>query len=234
MALLKTGYISHIEELRGKIVSIIISVVVLTIICFVFITPIINFLKFPLNGVKVQLNYFTPYEKFVTYMKIAFFAALFITVPFALFQLGRFVYPALKKNEKKYFFLFIFLIPLMFAVGVIFAYFALIPAAFRFFINFAAGDNVRPMWGIGEYFNLILSMFFISGAIFQVPLFLLFLIKIGVVKIETLVKLRKYVIVLIAILAGIFTPPDMVSMILMSVSLYLLFELSIIIGRIIK
>src|SRR5208283_483781 len=105
MALLKAGYLCHIEEFRGKIVSIIISVAALTIICFVFIAPVINFLEFPLSGVKVQLNYFTPYEKFVTYMKIAFFAALFITVPFALFQLGRFVYPALKKNEKKYFFL---------------------------------------------------------------------------------------------------------------------------------
>jgi len=234
MALLKAGYFSHIQELRSKIISVLLSVVVLTVICFIFIPHIMNFLEFPLRSAKVQLNYFTPYEKFVTYMKISFFAGLFITAPFALFQAGSFIYPALKKNERKYFFLFAFLIPMMFAVGIVFAYFILIPAAFRFFINFASGDNVQPMWGIGEYFNLILSMLFISGVIFQVPLFLLFLIKIGVLKVETLAKLRKYIIVLIAVLAGIFTPPDMMSMILMSVSLYLLFELSIIIGRIIR
>jgi len=207
--------------------------VLLTAVCFCFISPIIDFLQKPVSALKVQLNYFTPYEKFLVYMKIAFFAGLFLTVPFALFQAGHFIYPALNKKERPYFYVSAFLIPAMFLSGMAFGYLALVPAAFRFFINFAAGDNVRPIWGIDQYFGLILSMVCMSGIIFLVPLLLVFLMKAGVVKPRTLEKFRRHIIVLIAVITGIFAPPDVMSMVLLSVPLYLLFEASIIIGKII-
>jgi sec-independent protein translocase protein TatC len=231
ITLLAPGYIKHLAVLRYKLLSVAAAVALLTVLCFIFITPIINIIQMPVSGLKVQLNYFTPYEKFMVYMKIAFFAAVFISMPYVIFQAGHFIYPALKKKERPYFFLFTALVPAMFLLGIIFGYFVLVPAAFRFFINFSAGDNVRPIWGIDQYFSLIISMLCMSGVIFQVPLPLVFLMKTGLIKPETLEKYRKHIIVLIAVTAGIFTPPDAMSMILMSVPLYLLFELSIIIGK---
>ena len=227
------GYLKHLEELRKTVISVMAAVILLTALCFCFIPHIIAFLQRPISMLNVQLNYFTPYEKFLVYMKISFFAGLFLAAPFAMFRAGQFIYPALNKKERPYFYIFAFLIPAMFISGLAFGYLVLVPAAFRFFVNFAAGDNVRPVWGIDQYFGLIMSMICMSGIIFLVPLLLVFLMKAGLVKPQTLEKFRRHIIVLIAVIAGIFAPPDLMSMVLLGIPLYLLFEASIIVGKII-
>jgi sec-independent protein translocase protein TatC len=228
------GYILHLEDLRKKILSVLLVLLLVSIVSFYFITPVMNFLQAPLAGLNVTLNYFKPYEKFMTYTKIAFFSGIFFAVPFMLFQTGAFIYPALKKTEKPWFFAFITLVPLMLLAGFAFGYYVMVPVAFKFFFNFAQGDGVRAVWGVSSYFDLITSMIFWSGVIFQLPLLLVFLMKIGVLKPETLERFRKMIIVLIVIIAGVFTPPDVITQVLLAVPMYLLFELSVFIGKRIK
>jgi sec-independent protein translocase protein TatC len=148
-----------------------------------------------------------------------------------LFQLGSFAYPALKKDEKSWFYVFTALVPAFLLGGFAFGYYVLVPVAFRFFANFAAGDNVQAVWGISSYFDLITSMIFWSGVIFQIPLALVFFMRIGILKVSTLERFRKVIIVLILIIAGVFTPPDVMTQVLMAVPMYLLFELSILAGK---
>jgi sec-independent protein translocase protein TatC len=228
------GYILHLEELRKRIISVLAAFLLISIACFYFINPVMNFLQAPVAGLNVKLSYFTPYEKFMTYMKVAIFSGVFFAIPFMLFQLGGFIYPALKEREKPWFFIFIAMVPLLLFAGFAFGYFVMVPVAFRFFFNFASGDNVQAVWGISSYFDLITSMIFWSGVIFQLPLALVFLMKIRVLKPETLEKFRKIIIVLIVIIAGVFTPPDVITQVLMAVPMYLLFELSILAGKVIN
>lgn len=225
------AFIPHLEELRVKIISVLATLVAVSLASFYFITPIMHFLQAPLAGLSVELNYFKPHEKFMTYMKVAFFSGVFFSVPVILFQAAHFVYPALKKKERGWFFVFSALVPAMLLAGFAFGYFVLVPVAFRFFANFAQGDGVRAVWGVSAYFDLITSVIFWSGIIFQLPLALVFLMKTGIVKPETLEGLRKIIVVLIVVIAGIFTPPDVVTQVLMAVPLYLLFELSVFIGK---
>ncbi len=227
----ESGYIRHLEVLRKKIISVFAVLLVFSAAAFYFITPIMNFLQAPLAGLNVQLNYFKPHEKFMAYIKIAAYGGLCAALPFALIQAGHFIYPALKKKEKPYFFIFTLLVPVMLVLGFVFGYFVMVPVAFSFFANFAPGDNVQAVWGIGSYFDLITSMIFWSGVIFQLPLLLVFLMKTGVVRPQALERFRKPVIVLIVIIAGVFTPPDVATQAMMAVPLYLLFEISIIIGK---
>lgn len=228
------GYILHLEDLRKKIISVIVVLLLVSAISFYFITPVMNFLQAPIAGLNLKLSYFKPYEKFMTYMKVAFFTGVFFAVPFMLAQAARFVYPALKKSEKPWFFMFLGLIPAMLLAGFAMGYYIIVPVAFKFFFNFAPGDNVQAVWGISSYFDLITAMIFWSGMIFQLPLLLIFLMKTGIVKVETLERFRKVIIVLIVIIAGVLTPPDVVTQVLMAAPLYLLFEVSVLIGKRLK
>ncbi|HRU38936.1 MAG TPA: twin-arginine translocase subunit TatC, partial [Candidatus Goldiibacteriota bacterium] len=202
-----------------------------TALSFYFISPVMDFLQRPLSGLEVSLNYFKPYEKFMTYMKVAFFSGLIFTMPFMLAQAGAFIYPALKKSERPVFWVFTVSIPSIMLAGFAFGYFVMVPVAFKFFAGFAQADGVRPVWGISSYFDVISSVIFWCGMIFQLPLILVFLMKLGIIKAGDLEKARKVIVVVILTVAAVFTPPDVVTQVLMAVPLYLLFELSIIIGK---
>lgn len=112
------SYYDHLEIFRWKLISIIIFFLLAFFISFIFIDKIVSFLMTPLKSINVQLNYFKPYEKFITYIKIAIASGLFFSIPFALFQIGSFVYPALKKNEKKNIFSFCFFVAFDFSSGL--------------------------------------------------------------------------------------------------------------------
>ena len=224
-------YYDHLEVLRLNLIAIAVFFTVTGIISFIFVENIMVFLQEPIKNIDVNLYYFRPQEKFLAYIKIAFFSGLFFTIPFSIFVLGVFMYPGLKKTEKKYFFIFTLLIPLVFLAGGFFAYKVITPAAFTFLINFASGDNVSPVWGISAYFNFLISLIFIMGIIFLLPLALFGLMKAGLVSSRRLSSLRPAVLVSILVTAAFFTPPDIVTQVLVGVPLYLLFELSVIAGR---
>lgn len=227
-------YFGHLEVFRWKLIWSLAFLLMATVICFIFIDPVIRFLKVPLSRFPVELIYFKPYEKFLTYMKVALFGGLFATIPFFLLQMGTFIYPAVERKERKAFVVLLFLMPFIFFGGLYFSYKVLTPAAFFFFNNFAPGDAVKPLWSIGEYFDLLLSLLLVCGVLFQTPFVLLFLIRAKLVKVQTLDRMRKYIVIIIAIIAGLFSPPDVVSQLLVGIPLYVLFELTVLIARFIK
>lgn len=170
-------------------------------------------------------------EAFFIHMKIAFFASLFLTAPYTLFEIWRFVSPGLYKNEKRLVFPFVFFSTLLFVSGVLFAYFIALPPAFRFFVSFST-DFLKPMISFREYLSLTLKFLLAFGLCFEMPVFIFFLAKFGIVNSKMLSKQRRYAILIIFIVAAILTPsPDAVSQILMAIPLMVLYEVSIFVAK---
>ncbi|MGC8771609.1 MAG: twin-arginine translocase subunit TatC, partial [Brevinematia bacterium] len=178
----------------------------------------------------IKLNYFKPYEKFFLYLKLSFFSGLILSIPLILIQLISFILPALKKEEKSLLFLFSTLSFLVFAAGLIFSYLVILPFALRFFVDFSRKDAFGMLWGVSSYFDFIIGIVFSTSVVFQLPIILLLLLKLRILDVSVLISGRKYIILLIAFFSALFSPPDVISMLAVGVPLYLLFELSVLIG----
>ncbi len=224
-------FTEHLEELRRKILSVLLFFLAVFVFLFAFSEHLFAFLQAPIGGLGLSLYYFKPYEKFLTYMRISFWGAAILSLPLAILQASLFVYPALRKNEVRYFLFGVLVAPLLFAAGSAFAYRVIAPMAFRFFLSFSPQDNILPFWGFGEYASFLFALMVASGFVFLLPLLILLLIGTGLVPVRTLSHLRPWVIMAIALAAALLTPPDVVSQILLGVPLYLLFEGSLLIGK---
>ncbi len=224
--------VGHLEELRRRLIYIIIAVVLGSIISFIFIKKIIFFLREPISGLNLKLYYFKPYEKLTTYFKIALFSSLVGLMPFVVYQISAFIIPALYKKERRIFYISIFFIVILFCTGAYFCYKIIAPISFKFFVDFMSGDGVIPLWGIKDYFSLLSLLVFFTGIIFQLPLIMMLLARIGIVSGKMLAKFRKHALLLIFIVAAIVTPPDVISQLFLGIPTYLLYELSIHLARI--
>lgn len=230
----KNTYLYHLEEFRLTLISILVFLLVAFVFVMLYIEKLIIFLQDPVKNIGIKLSYFSPEEKFLTYIKVGFVSAVFVSVPFAILQIGRFIYPALKKDEKKYFYILGFLLPVIFYFGAFFAYKIIFPFALRFFYNFAGNSALIPLWGISNYFDLLIILVVGTGTVFLLPLPVFFLIKTDIISISAINKFRPYIIIIILIFAAVFSPPDVISQVIIAVPLYLLFELSVIAGKILK
>ena len=173
-------------------------------------------------------------EAFFIHMKIAFFASLFLTAPYTLFEIWRFVSPGLYKNERRMVFPFVFFSTILFLGGVLFGYFIALPPAFAFFVSFST-DFLKPMISFREYLSLTLKFLLAFGLCFEMPVFIFFLAKMGIVNAKMLAKQRRYAILVIFIVAAILTPsPDAISQVLMAIPLMVLYEVSIFLARFAK
>jgi sec-independent protein translocase protein TatC len=225
---------SHLEELRTRLIRILIAVGIGFGVCYLFkdwsfrvITkPLVDTL--PAQG---SLIFTGLPEAFFIHMKIAFFASLLFTAPYTLFEIWRFVSPGLYSNEKKYVLPFVFFSTILFAAGVLFGYFVALPPAFGFFVSFST-DFLKPMISFKEYLDLTLKFLLAFGLSFEMPVFIFFLAKIGIVNAKMLSKQRRYAILVIFIVAAILTPsPDALSQILMAIPLIFLYEGSIFVAK---
>jgi sec-independent protein translocase protein TatC len=170
-------------------------------------------------------------EAFFVYMKLAFFASLIITCPFIIYQIWKFISPALHSTEKKYVLPFVFFSTLLFVSGVLFGYFIALPPAFEFFVSFN-NRYLQSMISFSDYISLFVTFLLGFGLSFELPVFIFFLAKLGIVNAQMLSKQRKYAILVIFIVAAILTPsPDALSQILMAIPLMFLYELSIFISK---
>lgn len=219
--------VGHLEELRRRILYIVIAVLIGTIASFIFIKDIIIILKAPISNLNIKLYYFKPYEKLTAYFKMAFFIGLIATLPFIIYQISRFIMPALYKKERKFYYFFVVIILLLFSIGAYFCYKVIAPISFKFFTTFMKGDDVLPLWGIKDYFSMLTMLVFFTGIIFQLPLIMMLLARLGLITGEGLVKFRKHAILIIFVVAAIVTPPDVISQILIGVPTLLLYEISI-------
>lgn len=223
-------YWDHLEEFRKIILFYLASLLFLSLISFMVIDKILLFLKTPLDFYHINLNYFKPHEKFFVSIKLSFFSGFILSFPLLLIQIFSFIYPALRKNEKVWSFMFFLLSFFTFLGGLLFSYFVVLPLALKFFVTFSGNDGFGMLWGVSGYLDFLLGIFLSTAVVFQLPLLLVFLLKVRIIDMHLLMKSRKFVILGIAIVAAIFSPPDIVSMILIGLPLYLLFEIVLLIG----
>jgi sec-independent protein translocase protein TatC len=225
---------SHLDELRKRLIRIIIAVGIGFVACWYFREWLFQVITAPLVKVLPQnshMIYTSLPEAFFNYMKISFYASLFLTSPFTLYQLWKFVSPGLYKTEKKYVVPFVISSSILFTGGVLFGYYLALPPAYSFFVEFSS-DFLKPMFSLKEYLSLSLKLLLAFGLSFELPVFIFFMAKIGIVSSKTLAKQRRYAILVIFVAAAILTPsPDAITQIIMAIPLMILYEFSIFIAK---
>jgi sec-independent protein translocase protein TatC len=164
-------------------------------------------------------------------MKISFYGSLFLTSPYILYQLWKFISPGLYKSEKKYMIPFVISSTILFICGILFGYYLALPPAFSFFVEFSS-DFLKPMFSLREYLSLSLKLLLAFGVSFELPVVIFFLARIGVVSSKMLSRNRRYAILIIFIAAAILTPsPDALTQIIMAIPLMGLYEIGIIVAK---
>ena len=232
------SFTSHFIELRARLVRSIILIFILFIVSYIFSEQIYSFLVNPYaNAVKDdevsrRLIFTALHETFITYLKVAFFAAFFLGSPILLIQIYKFIAPGLYKNEKKALLPYLISTPILFLLGGLLVYFLVMPLAINFFLSFetVGSSSSLPIQleaKVNEYLSLIMRLIFAFGISFQLPILLNLLARIGVVNSDYLKKRRRYVIVIIFAVAAILTPPDPITQVGLAIPLLLLYELSI-------
>jgi sec-independent protein translocase protein TatC len=232
----KQPLLEHLIELRRRLLWSLATLVACFFICFAFAQDIFAVLVQPLlRAGQGKLIYTDIFEAFYTQVKVALFAALMLAFPVIATQLWRFVAPGLYVKEKKAFLPFLLMTPIFFAGGACFAYFAAMPWALRFLLSYQGnigGVQQEALPGVGNYLTFVTRFLFGFGAAFLMPILLMILERAGIVTREQLTKSRRYAIVASAAVAAVLTPPDVVSMLLLLVPLYGLYEFAILAIRI--
>jgi len=241
----ETTFINHLTELRSRLFRSIIYVFIFFIISYIFAENIYSFLVEPYaNAVKNddvdrRLIYTALHETFITYLKVSFFASIFIGSPFILTQIWKFVAPGLYKNEKKALLPYLIATPTLFILGAVLVYYLIMPLAINFFLSFETTGQfgslpIQLEAKVNEYLSLIMRLIFAFGISFQLPVLLTLLAKVGVIDSVYLKKRRRYVIVIIFAAAAILTPPDPITQIGLGIPLLILYELSILSVKLIE
>ncbi len=229
----KQPFMSHLEELRKRLIACAISVGVAFVIAYIFSERLFQLLILPLRRVMPagdKLIFTNLPEMFFAYLKVAFVAGVLGAAPFIFYQLWLFVSPGLYQKEKRYAVPFVVSSTLLFVGGALFGYFVVFPFGFKFFMGFA-NEYVKALPSVKQYFSFSIKLLFAFGIIFELPVVIFFLTKIGVVTPEFLAKKRKYAILLAFIFGAILTPPDVVTQVMMAGPLILLYEIGILVSR---
>lgn len=219
----------HLGELRDRLVRSVVAALVGFLACYAFRIELFNIQMKPLLDVlppESHLIYTSLPEAFFTYLKVSFVAGLFLVSPYIFYQIWQFISPGLYEQERKYIIPLSFLSALFFVSGALFGYYVVFPFGFDFFMGYA-DELIKPMPSLREYFSFSLKLLFAFGVIFELPLFIFFLSRLGLVTAQVLRKFRKYAILISFIVAAILTPPDGITQILMAGPLIVLYELSI-------
>ena len=232
------SFTSHFIELRTRLLNSLIFIFIVFIISYIFAEQIYNFLVEPYakavkdDLVSRRLIFTALHETFITYIKVAFFSAIFLGSPVLLIQIYKFIAPGLYKNEKRAILPYLISTPILFLLGGLLVYYLIMPLAIKFFLSFETiGSNsnlpIQLEAKVNEYLSLIMRLIFAFGISFQLPILLNLLARVGVVNSNYLKTRRRYVIVIIFAMAAILTPPDPITQVGLAIPLLLLYELSI-------
>ncbi len=241
---LRMSFWSHLDELRKRIVYAAIAVGIGFIICFAFSEEILGILLLPMNATiqyslqfpfatfspnkTVQTLHFTALtEPFMSHMKIGFISGIMLMIPVLLLQVWKFIAPGLLPKERRYAGQFVFFSTIFFAIGVLFCFIILLPIAVPFLVSYKA-EHLTPIIKIGDYIDFTLKFMLATGAVFELPLIMILLGRMGILNPDVLTRFRKYAFLIAFIIGGIVTPtPDVFNMTLMSLPIYLLYEIGI-------
>ena len=230
----KIPFTSHLEELRNRLIKCFIAVGVGFALSYGFKEILFKILVRPLVQVMAEGDHliFTGLpEAFFTYLKVAMLAGLMLASPVILYQFWMFVAPGLYKKERRLLGPIVFLSSFFFIAGALFGYFIVFPWGFKFFLGFAT-ESIRPLPSMKEYLSFSAKLLLAFGLVFELPMVLTFLARLGIVSVDFLKRNRKYAVLLFFVGAAILTPPDVVTQIMMALPLMAMYELSIVGARI--
>ena len=233
-----SGFISHLAELRKRLINSFIFLIIFFVACYFFAEHIYGFLVEPFatavknDGSDRRLIFTALQETFLTYLKVSFFTAFFVTCPYILMQIWKFIAPGLYKHEKIAILPYLVLTPILFFLGGMLVYYLIMPLAIKFFLSFESTGlstnlPIQLEAKVNEYLSLVMKLIFAFGISFQLPVVLSLLARVGLVDSDFLKKRRKYVVVIIFAAAALLTPPDPITQIGLAIPLLILYELSI-------
>jgi sec-independent protein translocase protein TatC len=245
----------HLDALRGHLFRSVVAIVLLFIVAFVnrefifdqiILAPLnddfianrilcrlgelLNMPSICLGNLKLKLINISLSGQFLMHMYISFFIALTVASPYIIWEIWRFIRPALYDNERKHSRGAVLVMSLLFILGLLFSYFLIVPLTLNFFGNYQVSDSVTNQIALTSYISTVVSVTFSMGVVFELPVFVFFLAKVGILTPAFLRKNRRYMIVILLTLAAIITPPDVVSQILVVIPLWGLYELSIVVA----
>jgi sec-independent protein translocase protein TatC len=240
----KMPLLEHLVELRRRLIYSFIAFILAFLVCYHFSQDIFAFLVRPLaDALKdrpdAHMIFTALHEAFFTYLKVGFWAALFVSFPVIASQIWMFVAPGLYRHEKKAFLPFLVATPVLFLMGAALVYYVIFPMAWHFFLSFQAsgGDGALPIEvapKVDQYLSLSMQLIFAFGLGFELPVLLMLLVRVGIVSSSGLARNRRYAIVGAFIAAAVLTPPDVLSQFSLAIPLIILYEISVIGGRMIE
>ncbi len=222
------AFLNHLEDLRSCLLRCLVACTLCSIAAYNFAHQILFFLIKPIG----QVVFLSPSEAFIATMTITFLSGLLISSPYSLYQIWMFVAEALTEFERRY---LVILLPaslLLFLLGGLFGYFVIVPLSLKFFLGFAFSSMI-PMITLGKYISFVGGCVLSFGLIFELPLIITFLSAIGIASPAFLRHQRRYAIVIIFIISTILTPPDVISQLLMAIPLLVLYELSVLLSKLV-
>jgi len=227
--------VAHLSELRDRLLRSILAVLIIFCALIAFANDIYSFVSEPLREIlpegatMIATDVASP---FLTPFKLTLFVAMFLAMPYVLFQLWSFVAPGMYKHEKRLAFPLLASSVLLFYAGAAFAYYVVFPLVFGFFTSVGPTD-VTIMTDINRYLDFVLKLFFAFGLAFEIPIAAVIVIRVGIITADELANKRPYIIVGCFILGMLLTPPDIISQALLAIPMWILFEIGVIFGRII-
>ncbi len=225
----------HLEELRSRLIWSLVGIAIGTAVCAFFSDAIVNgFLLAPaIHAVPpLKIQNLKPYGQLMLYMELVFIAGALVSLPNTIYQIWKFVQPALYPNERRYVFSIVFFASFFFFLGGAFGYYVLIPNALSFFSGFGS-QYIQNIIDLQAYFGFVTGMILACAVVFELPMLSFFLAKIGIINAEFLKKYRRHAVIVILLVAAAITPgPDIASQIMVAIPLYLLYEVSIIVVKV--
>ena len=229
----KIPFTGHLEELRKRLVVCFIAIAIGFVASYGFKEQIFQILSRPLisaMGTGDKLIFTGLPEAFFTYLKVAFLSAIMLAAPVILYEFWMFIAPGLYKKERSLIIPIVFLSSFFFIGGALFGYFVVFPFGFKFFLGFAS-DTIQALPSMKEYLGFSAKLLLAFGLVFELPIVITILARLGIVSVDFLKKNRKYALILFFVGAAIITPPDVITQIMMAMPLMLLYEISILGAR---
>lgn len=222
---------AHLMELRKVLLVSGLAIILCTFFCYgLFQEPLMHIVTSPIGAYGIDLKFTSVTEAFMGYLKVSLLAGVIVASPVVFWQILKFVLPGLYSNEKRAFLLILFWMVLLFVIGVSFAYFLVLKFALKALLFNFNGEFI-PFITVSNYLGFFTKFLIPFGVVFEIPLMVYFLTFTGLVTPQLLTKYRRYVIVIIVIAAGIFSPPDVLSQLLLAAPMYVLYEISVILSK---
>ena len=229
----KQPFLGHLEELRNRLIVCAIAIGIGFVISYIFSKQLFSFLILPLTEVlpaDSHLIFTNLPEMFIAYIKVALIAGIILAIPVIFYELWMFLAPALYRREKGYLIPFVLFSSILFLVGSLFGYFVVFPYGFKFFIGFATED-IQALPSVKQYFSFTIRLLLAFGVVFELPVVVFFMTKIGLITPDSMKRFRKFAILSSFILSAILTPPDVATQIMMALPIIILYEVSILISK---